>query len=116
MAGGCIISGATVRRSLISSKVRVENCSYVEDSVILPEVMIGRDVTLKRAVVDKYCRIPDGMTVGVDPEEDRRRFHVTERGVTLVCPHMLRQAGAVHAPTTPMESLQPKPIVESEVL
>ena len=105
-----------MRRSLISSKLRVENCSYVEDSVILPEVMIGRNVTLKRAVVDKYCRIPDGMTVGVDPEEDRRRFYVTERGVTLVCPHMLGQAGAVHALTTPIDSLQPKPIVGADAL
>jgi len=48
-------------------------------------------VVLKRAVVEKHCRLPEGLTVGLDPDEDRRRFHVTERGITLVIPEMLGQ-------------------------
>ena len=52
---------------------------------------MGRNTVLRKAVVDKHCRLPDGLTVGFDPEEDRRRFHVTERGITLVIPEMLGQ-------------------------
>jgi len=59
--------------------------------VILPGVRIGRHAVLKRAVVDRRCEIPDGMVVGVDPQEDRRRFHVTDRGITLISPEMLGQ-------------------------
>ncbi|MGB7540437.1 MAG: glucose-1-phosphate adenylyltransferase [Burkholderiales bacterium] len=91
VCGGCIISGATVRRSLLSSNVRVDDHASVEDSVILPEVRIGRHAVLKRAIVDKYCRIPDGFVVGLDPEQDRRRFCVTANGVTLIAPEMLGQ-------------------------
>ncbi|MEW6562020.1 MAG: glucose-1-phosphate adenylyltransferase [Pseudomonadota bacterium] len=91
VSGGCIISGATVRRSLLFSNVRVNSFSSVEDSVILPNVTIGRNVTLKRVVVDKNCVIPEGMVVGVDREEDEKRFFVTSKGVTLVTPDMLGQ-------------------------
>ena len=91
VSGGCVISGAMVRRSLLFSSVRVESQSDIEDSVILPRVNIGHQVRLKRVVVDKGCVIPDGLTVGIDIEQDRKRFHVTERGVTLVTPEMLGQ-------------------------
>jgi len=91
VSGGCIVSGATVRRSLLFSSVQVESRSLVEDSVILPQVAIGERVVIKRAVIDRGCRIPDGSVIGVDPETDRRRFHVTEGGVTLVTPGMLGQ-------------------------
>ncbi len=91
VSGGCIISGATVRRSLLFSNVRVNSYSNVEDSVILPNVVIGNNVTLKRAVVDKNCVIPDDMTIGIYPEEDAERFFVTDRGITLVTPEMLGQ-------------------------
>ena len=91
VSGGCIVSGAALRRSLLFSKVRVEDYAVVEDSVVLPDVVVGRGAVLRRAIVDKRCRIPDGMTVGVDPEEDRKRFCVSERGVTLVVPEMLGQ-------------------------
>jgi glucose-1-phosphate adenylyltransferase len=91
VSGGCIISGATLRRSLLFSSVRVNSFSLVEDSVILPEVEIGRHAVLKRVVVDKRCVIPEGMVVGVDHEADRQRFHVTEKGVTLITPEMLGQ-------------------------
>ena len=91
VSGACIISGALVRRSLLFSNVRVEDRSTVEDSVILPKVHIGRNVTIRRAVVDKRCRIPDGMKIGIDHAEDARRFHVTAKGITLVTPEMLGQ-------------------------
>jgi glucose-1-phosphate adenylyltransferase len=69
--------------------VRVESRSYIEDSVILPETVIGKGVTLKRVVVDTRCRISDGLTVGIDPDEDRKRFHVTDKGITLINATML---------------------------
>ena len=91
VSGGCVISGALLRRSVLFSDVRVENYSVVEDSVILPNVDIGRNVTLKKVVIDRRCQIPDGFTAGVNPEEDRKRFHVTPRGVTLITAEMLGQ-------------------------
>ncbi|MCL4798877.1 MAG: glucose-1-phosphate adenylyltransferase [Burkholderiales bacterium] len=91
VSGGCIISGSTVRRSLLFSSVRVNSYCTVEDTVILPQVDVGRHSVLKRVVVDKYCKIPPGLQVGVDPVEDRKRFHVTDKGVTLIAPEMLGQ-------------------------
>jgi glucose-1-phosphate adenylyltransferase len=91
VSGGCIISGSTVRRSLLFSDVRVNSYSEIEDSVILPSVDVGRYATLKRCVVDKNCRIPEGLVVGVNPDEDRKRFHVSDRGITLITPEMLGQ-------------------------
>ena len=89
VSNGCIVSGSTVRRSILFSKVRVGDYSLIEDSVVLPDVRIGCHVVLKRAVVDKRCVLPDGFQAGVDPDADRARFHVTERGVVLITPEML---------------------------
>jgi len=91
VSGGCLISGSSVRRSLLFSSVRVHSYCTVEDAVILPNAEVGRDAVLKRVVIDKGARIPPGMQIGVDPEEDRKRFHVSEKGVTLVTPEMLGQ-------------------------
>ncbi len=91
VSGGCIISGATVRRSVLFSNVRINTYSEVTDSVILPNVDIGRYARLNRVVVDKGCRIPDGLEVGFDPVKDAERFYVTEKGVTLITPEMLGQ-------------------------
>jgi glucose-1-phosphate adenylyltransferase len=91
VGAGCIVSGSTVRRSLLSSHVRVHSFCSIEDSVILPNVEVGRDVALRCAIVDKHCRLPVGLEVGFDPDRDRERFFVTERGVTLVVPEMLGQ-------------------------
>jgi glucose-1-phosphate adenylyltransferase len=91
VSGGCIISGGLIRHSLLSTKVQVGEHSSVDESVILPNVRIGRNVTLKRVVVDKGCVIPNGFTAGVDAEQDRQRFHVTESGITLITPEMLGQ-------------------------
>jgi len=92
VSGGCIISGSSVRRSVMFSNVRVHSYSTVEDSVILPDVTIGRNVTLKRVVIDKGSHIPEGMEIGVNVEEDRKRFYVSEKGITLVTPDMLGQS------------------------
>ena len=63
----------------------------IEDSVILPKVHIGEHVVLKRTIVDKGCMVPDGLQVGVNPEEDKERFYVSEKGITLITPEMLGQ-------------------------
>ena len=91
VSGGCIISGATVRRSLLFSNVRVEVNARVEDSVVLPDVEIAPDAVVKRAILDRGCRITGGMVIGLDHEQDRKHFTVTEHGVTLVTPDMLGQ-------------------------
>lgn len=92
VSGGCILSGASVSRSVLFSDVRVNSYSTITDSVILPKVDIGRYVTLKNVVVDKGAKIPDGMEIGVNLEEDRKRFYVSEKGITLVTPDMLGQS------------------------
>ena len=90
VAGGCIVSGAEVRESLLFSNVRVDERARIERSVVLPHVHVGAGSTIRRAILDEGCEIPPGMQVGVDPESDRRRFHVTDNGVVLVTPDMLR--------------------------
>ncbi|HHL44984.1 MAG TPA: glucose-1-phosphate adenylyltransferase [Gammaproteobacteria bacterium] len=90
-SGGCIISGATVRRSLLFSNVVVESWSNIEDSVILPDVHVGQNCRIRKAIIDKKCEIPDGMVIGENREEDEKRFYVSEEGVVLVIPEMLGQ-------------------------
>ncbi|MGC2853860.1 glucose-1-phosphate adenylyltransferase [Novispirillum sp. DQ9] len=89
VSAGCVISGAAVRRSLLFSCVRVNSYSTVEDSVVLPEADIGRHCRIRKAIIGTGCRVPEGLVVGENPEEDARRFHVTEGGVTLVTKSML---------------------------
>ena len=91
VSGGCIVSGSTVRNSLLFSNVRIDSYCNITDSVLLPNVEVGRNVTLKRAIIDKGCKVPDGLEVGVNIEHDRERFHVSPNGVTLVTPEMLGQ-------------------------
>ena len=96
ISGGCIVSGATVRRSVLFSDVKVHSWANIEDSVILNNVDIGRHAVLKRCVIDKHCHIPDGMVIGENPDKDRGRFFVSPRGITLVTPEMLGQGAAAH--------------------
>ncbi|MBI5936706.1 MAG: glucose-1-phosphate adenylyltransferase [Betaproteobacteria bacterium] len=91
VSGGCIISGATVRRSVLFSNVHVAEGAYLEEAVVLPSVRIGAGAVIKQAVIDRGCKIPPGMAIGVDRAEDEKRFLVTERGVTLVTAEMLDQ-------------------------
>ncbi|OOZ42156.1 glucose-1-phosphate adenylyltransferase [Solemya pervernicosa gill symbiont] len=91
VSGGCIISGATVRHSLLFSHVTVNDFAEVYDSVVLPDVVIGERCRIRKAVLDKGCSVPPGMVIGEDPEEDAKRFYVSEKGVVLVTPDMLGQ-------------------------
>jgi glucose-1-phosphate adenylyltransferase len=91
VSGGCIISGCGVKGSLVFSNVRLHSFSSIEDSVILPDVEVSRHVKLRRCVVDKRCVLPEGFSAGFDPKQDSKRFHVTERGITLITPEMLGQ-------------------------
>lgn len=89
IAGGCIISGSSVRHSVLFTRVRVNSYCDIEDSVIFPQVQIGRHAVIKKALIDRGCVIPEGMKIGVDPEEDARRFRVSPNGVVLVTVAML---------------------------
>lgn len=89
VSGGCIVSGSTVHNSILFSSVRVHSYCEISEAVILPDVEIGRGSKLKRVVIDQGCRIPRGLKAGYDPVEDAGRFHVTEKGVTLITPGML---------------------------
>jgi glucose-1-phosphate adenylyltransferase len=93
VSGGCIISGATVRHSLLFSSVRVNSYSTVQDSVVLPNVEIGRNCHVRRAVIDRWCRVAPGTRIGFDRAADEAAgFHVSEGGITLVTADMLGQA------------------------
>lgn len=81
---GCIISGGHVHRSVLSPKVRVNSFSEIEDSILFENVTIGRRCRIRRAIIDKNVEIPQGMTIGYDLEEDKRRFHVTPEGVVVI--------------------------------
>lgn len=93
VAGGCIISGSRVRGSILYSRVHVHSYADIAGAVLLPDVDIGRGATIHNAIVDRSCRIPEGLQVGIDAEEDRRNgFRVSPAGITLVTPGMLGQA------------------------
>ncbi len=92
ISGGCIISGASITQSVIFSNVHVHSYSMIQDSVIMPNVEISRHVKLNRVVVDTDTRIPEGVEIGFDVELDRKRFYVSEKGITLVTAEMLGQS------------------------
>lgn len=89
IAGGCIVSGSAVRHSLLFPRVRVHSFSEITDSVLFPSVEVGRNCRIRKALIDRYCKIPDGTVIGYDLEADRKRFHVSPKGVVLVTPEML---------------------------
>lgn len=91
VSGGCLISGATVRHSLLFSNVKVRSHAVLQDAVVLPDVQIGRNCRIRKAVIDKGCRIPPDTVIGEDPVKDAERFSVTPGGVVLVTPEMLGQ-------------------------
>jgi glucose-1-phosphate adenylyltransferase len=84
VASGVIVSGGTVRRSILSPNVRVNSYAEVEDAVLLDNVDVGRNAIVRRAIVDKNVRIPPGFQIGVDPEADRKRFTVSPEGVVVI--------------------------------
>jgi glucose-1-phosphate adenylyltransferase len=91
VSGGCVISGAKVVDSLLFSNVRVNSYSEVDHTVVLPDVNIGRNCRITRAVIDRGCDIPEGTVIGEDPKADAERFYLSEQGVVLVTPEMLGQ-------------------------
>lgn len=92
VAGGCIISGARIKRSIISSGSRVHSYSLIKDSVLLPRVEVGRNCRIQNAIIDKGAVIPSDTIIGEDPIEDAKRFYVEpESGIVLVTPEMLGQ-------------------------
>jgi glucose-1-phosphate adenylyltransferase len=91
VSGGCIIAGAKVRHSLLFSNVCLQPHTEVVNSVVLPDVAIGKHCYIRKAILDKGCKVPDGMVIGEDSEEDKKRFYISEEGVVLVTPEMLGQ-------------------------
>ncbi|MGR8979873.1 MAG: glucose-1-phosphate adenylyltransferase [Gammaproteobacteria bacterium] len=91
VSGGCIISGSTVRHSLLFSNVRVNSYTTVEDTIVLPQANIGRNCRITKAIIEKGCEIPEGTIIGEDREEDEKKYYVSPGGVVLVTPDMLGQ-------------------------
>ncbi len=92
VSGGCIISGAKLNRALLFSNVKVHSYAYIEQTVVLPDVNVGRNARIHRAILDRGCNIPENMVIGENHDEDRQRgFRVTDKGIVLVTPDMLNQ-------------------------
>ena len=89
VSGACIISGASLRRTLLSTGARVNSFATVENAVILPRVDVGRSARLKNVVIDAEVKIPEGLVVGEDPELDAKRFRRTESGICLITQPMI---------------------------
>lgn len=96
VSGGCIVSGAGLRRSLLFTGVRVNSYASIEEGVILPYAEIGRGAQLNRVVIDRGVVIPDGLVVGEDPELDAKRFRRTDGGICLITEPMIQRL-AQHA-------------------
>ena len=84
VAGGTIVSGARLVRTVCSGLVHVHSYAHVEESVLFPQVDVGRGARLRRCIIDKGVRIPEGEVIGEDPESDRERFTVSDGGVVVV--------------------------------
>jgi glucose-1-phosphate adenylyltransferase len=94
VSGGCIVSGAAIRRSLLFTGVQAHSYVKLENAVLLPYVSVARGARLKNVVIDRGVRIPEGLVVGEDPEEDAKKFRTTSRGVSLITQPMIdRLAG-----------------------
>jgi glucose-1-phosphate adenylyltransferase len=93
-AGGCIISGAAIRRSLLFTGVRAHSYAQIENAVIMPYVVVGRGTRLKNVVIDRGVQIPDGLVVGEDPGSDAKRFRRTEQGTCLITQPMIDRLSA----------------------
>jgi len=93
VSGGCIISGAAVRQSLLFTGVHLRSYSYVENAVILPDVEVARSARLTNVIIDRGVHIPAGLVVGEDPELDAKRFRRTEHGICLITQPMIDKLG-----------------------
>jgi len=93
VSGGCILSGAAAKRSLLFTGVHMHSFARVEGAVLLPYVDVGRGARLANVVVDRGVRIPDGLVVGEDPVLDAQRFRRTDKGICLITQAMLDRLG-----------------------
>lgn len=92
VSGGCIISGAKLNRALLFSNVKVHSYARIEQTVVMPDVNVGRNTRIHRAIIDRGCDIPQNTVIGENHDEDRQRgFRVTDQGIVLVTPDMLNQ-------------------------
>jgi glucose-1-phosphate adenylyltransferase len=94
VSGGCIISGASLRRSLLFTGVHAHSYASIENAVIMPYVTVNRHARLKNVVIDRGVNIPEGLVVGDDPEFDARRFRTTEQGISLITQPMIDRLNA----------------------
>jgi glucose-1-phosphate adenylyltransferase len=94
VSGGCIISGAALRRSLLFTGVHIHSYASVENAVIMPYVTVGRHARLKNVVIDRGVNIPEGLVIGDDPEFDARRFRTTAQGISLITQPMIDRLNA----------------------
>jgi glucose-1-phosphate adenylyltransferase len=93
VSGGCVVSGAAIRRSLLFTNVRVNSFTTLDEAVVLPRAIIGRNASLKKVVIDSDVIIPEGLVVGEDPDLDAKRFRRTENGVCLITKPMIDKLG-----------------------
>jgi glucose-1-phosphate adenylyltransferase len=93
VSGGCIVSGGSLKRSLLFTGVHINSYSAIENTVILPYVEVGRSVRLTNVVVDRGVRIPEGLVVGEDPDIDAKRFRRSAKGITLITQPMIDKLG-----------------------
>ncbi|MGC2246043.1 MAG: sugar phosphate nucleotidyltransferase, partial [Terriglobales bacterium] len=84
VSGGCIISGGTVKNCVVSPDVRVNSYSEIEDSILFSHVNVGRNCRIRKAIIDRDVHVPEGTTIGYEPEADRERYFVTDSGITVV--------------------------------
>jgi len=92
VSAGSIVSGARILRSLLFYNVKVMSHSLVDQSVLLPDIEVGRSCRIRRAIIDRGVKLPDNTVIGEDPDADRARgFRVSEKGVVLVTAEMLGQ-------------------------
>ncbi len=94
VSGGCIVSGAELRRSLLFTGVHLHSFASVEGAVILPNVEIGRYARLRNVIIERGTRIPEGLQVGWNPEHDAQRFRVTSKGICLINQRMIDRLGS----------------------
>ena len=99
IGGGCVITDASISYSVLFDRIRINEGSSIDHSVVLPEVVIGKNCILRHCIIDRHCVIPDGMHIGVDKESDRKRFRVSSSGkVVLVTPAMLKRLEGGNVP------------------
>ncbi|MFZ3263125.1 MAG: glucose-1-phosphate adenylyltransferase [Terriglobales bacterium] len=84
VSGGCIISGGSVKNCVLSPDVRVNSFTEIEDSILFSHVNIGRNCRIRKAIIDRDVHVPEGTTIGYEPEADRERYFVTDTGITVV--------------------------------